>query len=524
MGDLSFCDGEFVEPLASATSRQRTLASVVFNGSNWVGTRTTAFGRRIGIAVIEVSSRYAHLHTLTVMGTHCGTFYELYRCIVQLIHQKTCDRFWKAGRMDVIRKLLLHMSLLCTALLPIQIVQAEDVAEVPLAEALKKGATEQRTRLEFDGKTFSGPAWEKLLTEGRDAQFFLLGEEHGIAENPKLAAQLYAELAKTGYQRLVIEISPHMATRLDGALREGGIDALRDLYAEPGGEPAFFGMKEEAEMLAAVRETSSDLKPIFWGVDYEMLADRQLIKALEDMPKPPAAKVALSKLAAASEEAWAKHSETGNPMFIFSFGGDPKLVREVRDAWPECEARARDILRTLEETLEINAMFTSGQNWLSNAHRAALIRKNFLRHWQAEIAQGLAPKVMAKMGASHLVRGRSNTEAFDLGTMLPELAGINGGHAFSLLVLPGEGAMTAVFDPVKLTFNPAPAKDGYAKDLSSITDAVYSDGFTLIDLRPLRGIKGLTRSTTNPGLLRTIMGYDMILVMSGSTASDQFEK
>lgn len=352
---------------------------------------------------------------------------------------------------------------------------------------------------------------------------FLLGEEHGIAENPKLAAALYSELAKFGYERLVIEISPTMATKLDTTIRAGSLDGLRRLYAEEGGEPAFFGMKEEAEMLAAIRKTSADTSPIFWGVDYEVLGDRQLIKALADIPKPAAAEAALAKLVTASDASWAQHEETGNPMFIFSFGGDPKLVRAVRDTWPERDAEASRILHTLEETLEINAMFMSGQNWPSNARRAALIRENFLRHWQAEATQGRTPKLMAKMGASHLVRGRSNSEAFDLGALLPELAGIIGGHAFSMLVLPGEGAMTAVFDPVKLTFNPAPAKDGYAKDVGPLTAAAHSDGFTLIDLRPLRRTKGLTSPTTNPNLLRTIMGYDMMLVMSGSTASEAFK-
>lgn len=417
------------------------------------------------------------------------------------------------------RKWLLRLGLIASLALPSQWAQAQDDTIDPIAAALTKGATDQRSRLNFDGESFSGPAWDTLLAEGRDAQFFLLGEEHGIAENPKLAAALYLELAKSGYERLVIEISPTMAAKLDTATRTGGIDGLRSLYAEPGGEPAFFGMKEEAEMLVAVRTASSNAKSAFWGVDYEVLGDRQLIAALTEMPKPAAAEKELVKLTAAADALWAKHKETGDPKFIFSFAGDPKLVRSVCDAWPERNAEASHILHTLEETLEINALFLSGQNWSSNARRAELIRKNFLQYWLAEAGQGNVPRLMAKMGASHLVRGRSNSEAFDLGTLLPELAAINGGHVFSLLVLPGAGAMTAVFDPVKLTYNPAPAKDGYANDVSLLTAAAYSDGFTLIDLRPLRGIKGLTRASINPNLLRTIMGYDMMLVMSGSTAS-----
>jgi len=127
-----------------------------------------------------------------------------------------------------------------------------------LRNKLAQSAMENRTRLHFDGKEFSGPALERLLVGARGASFFLIGEEHGIAENPKL----------------VIEISPPMARIVDQSLQNGGLDGLRDLFAKPGGEPAFFGMREEAELLAAVRRASPDDADAFWGIDYEVGGDR----------------------------------------------------------------------------------------------------------------------------------------------------------------------------------------------------------------------------------------------------------
>ena len=424
----------------------------------------------------------------------------------------------------MLEKWVLRLGLAAAFAVSPNLIHAQSTAVETLSETLTKSAQTQRTRLDFDGNIFSGSAWKKLIAEGKHAQFFMIGEEHGIAENPKLAAALYAEMANSGYERLVIEVSPTMATKLDTAASEDGMKGLRKLYAKPGGEPAFFGMKEEAEMLSAIRTTSSDEKPIFWGVDYEVLGDRQLIKALTDMPKPAAAKTALAKLSAASDASWAEYKKSGNILLVFSFGGDPNLVRAVRDAWPERDAAVSQILHTLEETLEINALYKNGKNWSSNARRAALIRKNFIDHWKAARKQGHTPKLMAKLGSSHLVRGRSNTEAFDLGTLLPELAAIVGGHTVSMLVLPGKGAPTAVLDPATLSYKAAPAKDGYAKGLGPLTAAAFGEGFTLIDLRPLRGTKGLRRSSTNRNLLRTIMGYDMMLVMSGSTASGSIKK
>lgn len=415
--------------------------------------------------------------------------------------------------------LFLRLGFIAMLMAPLQTLCAQDQTSDPVAQAIGSAAKIHQHRLDFDGVVFSGPAWDRLLEEGTKAHFFLLGEEHGIAENPKLAAALFEALRSPGYNKLVIEISPTMADKLDKAILQDGMKGLRSLFAEPGGEPAFFGMQEEAEMLVAIRNSVADGKPVFWGVDYEVLSDRQLIHELEAMDKPSDAKVALANLAAASNISWSKHRETGDPGFIFSFNGDPDLVRAIRNAWPDREPRASQILDTLEETLQINALFLKGRNWASNARRAALIRKNFLRHWNDEAANGSVPKFMVKMGASHVVRGRSHTEAFDLGSLIPELAEMSGTRVFSVLVLPGRGAPTAVFDPVKLTFNAAEPKDGYADDLAPLTSAALSDAFTLIDLRPLREVRGLSRATINRNLLSTIMGFDMVLVMSGSSAS-----
>ena len=216
---------------------------------------------------------------------------------------------------------------------------AEEGEKPAIEEKITAAATANRTRLDFDGKTFSGPAWDRIVAEGRAAQFFLLGEEHGIAENPKLAAQLFAALSSHGYSKLAIEISPTMASLLDEAIASGGLDGLRQLYSQPGGEPAFFGMAEEAEMLAAVRAAVPASQPVFWGTDYEVASDRPLIALLQRAEKPDAAAAAVEALAQASAAAWKQYEATRSPQFIVSFSGDPALVRAVREVWPEPDPR-----------------------------------------------------------------------------------------------------------------------------------------------------------------------------------------
>lgn len=383
-----------------------------------------------------------------------------------------------------------------------------------LTEAAKANAL----KLDYAGGVFSGPAWDKLVAEGKAAQFLLVGEEHGIAENPKLMGQLFETLAKGGYSKFVIEVSPPMAEALDGAAKTG-LPGLKALYANEGGEPAFFGMQEEAEMLARVRKAVPIATPVFWGVDYEVGGDRLLVTKLEAMTKPKAAQDALAKLRAASKASWDKYYAEKNPQFIFSFGGDPALVRAVRDAWPQRSAEASSILTTLEETLEINRMWVGGKGFDSNVRRSDNMRANFLAHWNKVRAQKASSKMFTKMGLSHLVRGRNMSEVYDIGALVPELAMIEGVKSLQVGILSGKGTSTAVFDPVTWRYSPSAPKADDIKGLEPLYAAAHADAFTLIDLRPLRAIVGRWREGTDLELVRMVHGLDMLLIMSGSTAS-----
>lgn len=372
-------------------------------------------------------------------------------------------------------------------------------------------AQSRRTIRLQDGRP-TGDGWDHLLAEARAARFLLLGEEHGIAEHPKLAAALFAA---AGFSRLVIEVSAPMADILDASAAQG-LAGLRTQFADRGANAAFFGLQEEAEMLVAVRQAAG--KPVLWGVDYEVAGDRRLVAELAAAKKPPAASAALAALQAAQAQAWAKYDASHNPGFIFTFSGDPALVAAAKAAWPSPDPHSAWILDTLEQTLAINAPIARGQGWESNRRRSDFLRANLLRHWRA--AGPHKPRVMAKMGASHLIRGRSTVETYDLGSLIHELAAIDGGQALSVMVLPGAGAKAAVFDPSRWTYGAGPPKDAYDTGLSAIIAQAPPEGFSLFDLRPLRPLVwGRAERDLDPELVRAVHGFDMLLVMTGSTPS-----
>lgn len=419
--------------------------------------------------------------------------------------------------------MLQHVLIAMAALFLSCCAHAEEASTSPNApdQSLVQVINENKFLVNFDGETFTGAGWERLVQEGKAADFFLVGEEHGISENPKMIAQLFEALAPSGYSQLGIEISPFMAHRLDEAAQSAGIDGLEQLFSEPSGEPAFFGMREEAEMLADIRAILPDENQVFRGLDYEVIGDRQMIAALELMPKPVQAHVALEAFKSAVDTAWQEYEETRNPQYIFSFSGDPALVRTLTEAWPNRPATADQILHTLEETLEINRLFVSGENWESNYRRANLIRHNFVEYVNASTAedQSSSPRMLIKMGASHLIRGRNSNGVFDLGTLVPELAEVRNRKSFSLLVLPGPEAQIAVLDPTRLEYASALPRNGYSNGLRLITDEASEQAFTLFDLRQLRAEIRTSDAAVSAQLRDIVFGYDMIIIMTGSMPS-----
>ncbi len=389
-----------------------------------------------------------------------------------------------------------------------------------IEERLVARARENRHALAFDGRTFSGPGWDLLIEEGRKAKFFMLGEEHGLAENAHLSASLVETLAPMGYNRVAVEISPPMAQEVGAALDRGGLDGLKRFYAQTGAYVAFYTMAEEAMFLARARKALPRGEDALWGFDYEVGGDRRLIGRLKTAPKPPAARGPMTALISASIAAWSDYQASHDPSKLFSFAGDPRLVRDLMEAWPNPDPQSGWILDVLLGTLEANNLWLAGKELESNQRRAELMRANWTRYWKALGPKAKSTRAFFKFGASHVVRGRNMSEVFDMGSLIHETAALEGKSSFNIFVLGGKDGKAAQFNPVAWRYEPAPVSDAADTNLTFLTDQALPEGFTVIDLRPLRPILTHSRvARSDPRWSQIIHGFDALVVMPGSHAS-----
>ena len=398
--------------------------------------------------------------------------------------------------------------------------QAQDGSpQARLLDALAKN----RLPIAMAGGNPAGAGWDWLVKRARDARFTHVGEEHGVAETAQLTAALFKALRGSGYTRMAVELSPMIVQDIEAAARRNGLDGILKFFASPGTWSPMY-LREEAEFLAAVVDAAPKGQRVLWGFDREIFSDPYLISRLE--PKVPSrARAAYARLKEASLGSAARREKNPGAEPPFLFAQEPAIVSDVRAAWPNPDRDSDLILRTLEESLAINAVARTGTGWDSSERRAQWMRNSLADRLREEQARGSSPKVLLKGGYNHMIRGLNYVNIFDLGSMTDEVAALagRGEYAFHIIVLPGQGSRQAVLGPGRSfssvssdEFDEFKAGD---QRLTRVLSNANATGHEVIDFRALRplAIRGL--DAWNSDLVRTIHGYDAAVIWKGAHAS-----
>jgi hypothetical protein len=370
-----------------------------------------------------------------------------------------------------------------------------------------------------DGRP-AGAGWDFLVREARGARFTLIGEEHGVAETAQLSAALFTVLRESGYSRVAVELSPVIAQDVEAAARRSGLQGIVEFLAAPG-TFTFYNLREEAQFLADVVAAGPGAERVLWGLDREIFSDRYLISRL-GARVPPQARLAFDRLNEASLNAGTRNRQTGNPDDLFFLAEDPGLVAAVRAAWPNPDPESIAIMHTIEESLAIEAAERAGGAWPYMQRRARWTRSNLADLLKPDPERAVPPRILMKFGYSHMVRGANYFNVFDLGAMADEVAALTGDRAFHILVLPGPGSTQAALGAGG--FNPVPsdAVDEFRAGEQRLTRVLPNPdaaGHEVIDLRPLRSLAMRGLDSWNPDLIRTIHGYDAVVIWKGGHAS-----
>lgn len=369
-----------------------------------------------------------------------------------------------------------------------------------------------------DGR-LDGRGGRFLVEEGKGARFFLVGEEHGVAEIPAVVQALLSELRPAGYNTFAIEVSPLQGQRLDSLTRRPRMrERLDTLLSSWFTTIPFYTLAEERALLTSAMAPKGTLPPMrIWGLDYDISADRLFLRELERLA-PLSGRAAVVRARELADSGFASLSTKQNPSQLFAWSAPDSVFDALRAALgPRPTVRARAIVDMFERTARINRLFLSGRVYESNLMRSQYLRENFTKSLAAAERRGAAPRVLFKFGGSHMMRGWNYTHTLDIGTAATIVAESRGERSFNVLILGGPASKTARMTIVKLQYEPTGTAEVLLPNVAWLMPAVADSGWSLFDLRPVRTEYMRRRAQLlTPIQDRFLHAYDAIVVLNGS--------
>ncbi|HMQ61393.1 MAG TPA: hypothetical protein PKE06_12045 [Flavilitoribacter sp.] len=393
-----------------------------------------------------------------------------------------------------------------------------------LVEAMQKNA--RTFKLTTEG--LAGDGLDFFLAEGQKARFFLIGEDHGMAENPQFTAALFRHFKTIGYRYFATETGPYTAEMVQKMAGSPDWKARFEAHFRqyPWSIP-FYNWQEECEIPRAVLEGADGSRALLWGLDQEFAASfRMFFKKLETEAATPESKAVAGEYYRLAEKAYAESFGARDPSKSFLAIVKPDDFDRLRKTFEGRQA-ALDLIRELDESVQIYQLWYRSEGYASNRQRAEMMKRHFTAYYSAAKEKGEDPRVMFKLGANHVYRGLNALNVPDIGNFISELAAQSGQTSFHLYTLGRKGTQNG-FTPFSRSdddkHQPYDAGQYLDKvDFSTVLKATPETAWSVIDLRPLRkALFNKTIKNVDPGLERIIYSYDAILVFPQVHASRFF--
>lgn len=393
-----------------------------------------------------------------------------------------------------------------------------------LTELLKP----QSYPLQLTGGNFSGPGHDFLRKEGENAQFFLIGENHGIAELPLFTSALFRDFKNLGYKYFATETGPFEADFLEKTASQADWEQQFDAFFKrfPFSIP-FYNLKEECALLQAVLADANSQMPLIWGIDQEFAAaPRMIFEHLKKEAKTEESRNLAAEYFEKAQTGFQEALKTKNPGSSFMGFIRPDDFVKLKAAFA-AQPKALELLTELEKSIEIYQLWFTSQGYESNRKRAEMMKQYFWNYYKQAKQLEATPKVIFKFGANHMFRGANALNVHDIGNFVSELASQENTGSFHLYVLGQKGTQNR-FSPFSPESDKKKAVEAseYLEDIdfSVLFESATADNWLILDLRPLRQelfrkrLKGL-----KPKMEKLIWSYDAILVMPEVHASTVWE-
>ena len=407
------------------------------------------------------------------------------------------------------------------------------LASIMIASAQQEKFVERllqnRYQLTLEAGKLSGPAMPILQSALFEAQFVLIGEDHGISQIPQFSGAICELLGPQGFHTMAVEVGPLAAAEIQPwTLRDDGAKQLVEFEKKYPETIAFYNFHEEYELLSRCARAAKAGKFRLWGLDQELMGASELIltRILETHPGRLAADQT-KRLVQKSEEAHATALKSGNPGDTFMMTSSEEDLTRLRELLRKDGNTAGEAL--ISELIESRDIYLKNMTagYESNRERALLMKTTFEQAYSsATQEEGKPPKVLLKLGGDHTYKGFNPLRNNDIGNFLAEMADGQGAKSLHILILGVKGSQLRFagigrpFQPGD--FNLAEDKDSDFLFLKPMFENLASDGWTMFDLRGMRlGFRSF--GPVDKELERLIFGNDLLVLIPQATPSRQIQ-
>lgn len=343
------------------------------------------------------------------------------------------------------------------------------------------------------GTGFTGIGWDRLVKESSLTHYVLIGEDHFTNEIPAFTSAL---AHATPFNNYYLELDPYSTRLLLDKMQQMDESGWKDFVLRYQTTFSFLAFAPE---MALIRELVKSKTQVRGTEQIFLLADRLLCSELKKTTKNAVAKGIYEKIEAASAEHLRLFlQDQKNPFYFLTDDFDKNL--KALQALP-----LSDLEKSILAELELSKKIYSSQD---HHLRIQNMKKQLLETLPTLAGQ----RTLFKYGAVHMPKGESLLRIYDLGNLVNNIADSQMDQSLHIAVFGQNGAQGSPFDG----FPPSPLDpvNGDLGYLQPFFKTVSGNAYHVYNLRPLQTeIEKGRLTVTNKWMLRTILGYDFLVII-----------
>ncbi|TPN85242.1 hypothetical protein [Aquimarina algicola] len=385
------------------------------------------------------------------------------------------------------------MKQLCT-LFTLILMLSDIYAQSTLPEIIKNNTS----TFYYQDHNFSGKGWEEMITQIKEHNSVLIGEDHFFNEIPLFVSKITSEIK---FDNFFCELDPYTAKIIEQKINHLPEEQSSQYLKEFSNTFSFYALSTEFNLLKNLVLEKTNII----GTDQIALtADRLMASKLLEITKNNGAKQIYSDIMKNSEKHYDLFTNgKGNPYFF-------------TDEFEQNLEKLSNLKLSSEERLILKDLALSRKIYTSQDHslRIQLMKNNILN--TIDLLKN--KKNLFKYGAIHMNKAESILGGYDIGNLISNIEDANFQSSLHIMIIGKEGMQGVPFKGMETQKVNPNSKD--LKHFGCFFDSIEGDDWHVFNTKEIvKEIQVNKIKIEDEILLKTVKGFDYLIVIPKVSAA-----